>query len=285
MLITELLHHEPTTKLRTPSQHTSAQFLFLSTLPPVVGAAAGLLAGNFFWLPIPLIVVMTVFFSFTGAAFFEAAAAVPGFLTTVVVLESLESLIALPRPIFGADAAGTVLFPRPAPVLLLVLVLVSVPFRVAAPRVVFAFSTIFVRMLAAPPAGVGATGLSGEIGRARLDRAGETAVRAGERGIEREFADRGERTWDGCSLSREVVRVGTTGPRARFLGFSISSFSLSTEISSLLTLVRHRTQMREYTSIVSDHVVAMGWHGFDPLGSGSWLVTWASLLLMALARM
>jgi len=121
-----------------------------------------LLAGNFFWLPIPLIVVMTVFFSLTDAAFFATA----GFRTTVVVLESLESLIALPRPIFGAAAGGAVLFPRPAPALVFVLVLVSVPFRVPAPRVVFAFSTILVRMLAAPPAGVGATGFSGDTGRA-----------------------------------------------------------------------------------------------------------------------
>lgn len=215
--------------MRALPLQTSTQFLFLKTLPPVVGAAAGLLAGNFFWLPIPLIVVITVFFSFTGAAFF----ATPGFLTTVVVLESLESLIALPLPIFGADAGGAVLFPRPAPALVFVLVLVSVPFLVPAPRVVLAFSTMFVRIDDGPPTCVGATGFRGEMGRARCDRAGETAVRTGDRGREREFAERGERTWEGCSLSREVVRVGTIGPRARFLGFSISSFSLSTEMASL----------------------------------------------------
>jgi hypothetical protein len=97
-----------------------------------------------------------------------------------------------------------------------------VAFRVAAPRVVFDFSTIFVRIPAAPPTGVGATGLRGEMGRASWDRTGETAVRTGDRGKEREFADLGERTWEGCSFSREVVRAGTTGPRARFLGFSMS---------------------------------------------------------------
>lgn len=179
----------------------------------------------------PLIELMTVFFSFTGAAFFATA----GFRTTVVVLESLVSLIALPRPTFGADAGGAVLLPRPAPTLVFVLVLVSVPFRVPAPRVVFAFSTMFVRMDAAPPAGVGATGLRGDIGRASCDRAGEAAARTGDRGMEREFADRGERTcvW---SFSREVVLAGTIGPRTRFFGFSISSFSLSTEMSSLLML-------------------------------------------------
>jgi hypothetical protein len=98
-----------------------------------------------------------------------------------------------------------------------------------------------VRILAASPAGVGATGLRGEMGRARCERAGEMAVRTGERGIEREFAEfaeRGERTCEGWSLSREVVRVGTIGPRTRFLGFSISSFSLSTEMSSLLQLAK-----------------------------------------------
>lgn len=156
-----------------------------------------------------------------------------------MVLESLESLIALPLPIFGADAGGAVLFPRPAPALVFVLVLVSVPFLVPAPRVVLAFSTMFVRIDDGPPTCVGATGFSGEMGRARCDRAGETPVRAGDRGREREFAERGERTWEGCSLLWEVVRVGTIGPRARFLGFSISSFSLSTEMASLLQLAEH----------------------------------------------
>ncbi len=184
---------------------------------------------------------MTVFFSFSGAAFFAGT----GFRTTVVVLESLVSLIALPRPIFGAGAAGAALFPRPAPVLVFVLVLVSVPFRVPTARVVFAFSTIFVRIPAAPPAGVGATGFKGETGRASWDLAGGTAARIGDLGIEREFAERGERTCEGWSFSREVVRVGTIGPRARFFGFSMSSFSLSTDMSSLLGLAEHAKSRQE----------------------------------------
>lgn len=204
---------------------TPPQFRFLKTLPPVAGAAAGLLAGSFFWLPIPLIVFMTVFFSFADTAFLAAA----GFLTIVVVLPSLESLIALPLPTLGADAAGTVLFPLPAPVE------VSVAFLVAAARVAFVFSTILVRIPAAPPTIVGAAGLRGETGRASCDLTGDAAARTGDRGRVREFADRGERTCD-WRFGLEVVRAGTAGPRARFLGFSISSFSLSIEISSLETI-------------------------------------------------
>ena len=58
----------------------------------------------------------------------------------------------------------------------------------------------------------------------------------------REFAERGERTWDGWMLAREeVVRTGGEGgTRGRFLGFSISSFSLSTDMSSLCTISRQR---------------------------------------------
>jgi hypothetical protein len=209
-------------------------------------------------------VFITVFFSFTGATVLVAA----GFLTTVVVLASLESLIvlALPRPTLGADAGGAARFPRPAPVA----VLASVAFRVAAPRVVLVFSTIPVRIPAAPPTGVGATGLRGETGRASWDLTGETAVRTGDRGIEREFADLGERTWEGCSLSREVVRAETTGPRTRFLGFSISSFSLSTEMSSLVMInkIQYLGKMKR-TSIVSGRVVVMDWHDFGPPGLNS----------------
>lgn len=199
-----------------------------------------------------MILVITVFFSFTGAAFLAAA----GFLTTVVVLDSLVSLFPLARPLptLGADAGGAVLFPRPAPVV------VSVAFRVAAPRVVFAFSTIFVRIPAAPPTIVGATGLRGETGRASCDLTGDAAVRTGDRGIEREFADLGERTCDGLRLALEVVRAGTAGPRARFFGFSISSFSLSTDISSLNTISKTHCQANcKHTSCASDRVVATGW--------------------------
>jgi hypothetical protein len=71
---------------------------------------------------------------------------------------------------------------------------VSVAIRVAPPLVVLAFSTMFVRIDAAPPIGAGATGFRGEMGRASWDLAGEPAVRAGDRGTGREFAERGERT-------------------------------------------------------------------------------------------
>ncbi len=170
---------------------------------------------------------ITVFF---GAGSFFAGAV---FLTTVVELDSLESLmvLALPLPIFGATTGAAVLFPRPAPVP----VLASVTFFVAAaPRVDFAFSTIFVRIPAAPPAGAGAVGFNGDTGRAKYDFPGDMAGRIGDRGKVREFVDLGEWTCDGWTF-RDVVRAGGTGRLARFLGFSISSFSLSAlvEISSL----------------------------------------------------
>ena len=164
------------------------------------------------------------------------------------MLASLESLIvlALPLPTLGAGAGAgaAVLLPRPAPVVLAG----SVGFRAAVPpRVDLAFSTMFVRIPAAPSAGVGATGFNGDTGRARLDFAGD--ARAGERGMVRELADRGDRTWD-CSLALDVVRAGGTGaPRGRFFGFSISSFSLSPEeISSLelLAKVHEITRLKAY---------------------------------------
>ena len=94
---------------------------------------------------------------------------------------------------------------------------------------------MFVRIPAAPPAGAGATGFNGETGRARLDFAGDFG--AGERGIVRELADRGDRIWD-CSCALDVVRVGGTGlPRVLFLGCSISSFSLPSEEISPLELL------------------------------------------------
>lgn len=110
------------------------------------------------------------------------------------MLASLESLVARPLPTFGGTAGAIALFPRPAPP---VVALCCVTLRVvAAPRPDFAFSTMFVRILAAPPAGTGAVGLRGETGRARSDFPGD-AGRTGDRGSVREFADRGERTWEG----------------------------------------------------------------------------------------
>jgi len=210
------------------SKAKNTQFLFLRTLEPVV-VGAGLLACTFLLAapPIPLIVPITVLLA---GSFFAAT----GFLTIVPLLASLESLIvlALPLATLGADAGAgaTVLLPRPTPVVFAG----SAGFRVAA-RVDLAFSTMLVSIPAAPPAGVGATGLKGDIGRARLDFAGD--ARTGERGKVRELADRGDRTWD-CSFALDVVRAGGAGgPRGRFFGFSISSFSLSTEYISLLKML------------------------------------------------
>ena len=89
------------------------------------------------------------------------------------MLASLESLIARPLPTLGGAAGAAALFPRPAPP---VVALCSATLRVAAaPLVDFAFSTIFVRMLAAAPEGTGAVGLRGETGRARRDFPGDAA--------------------------------------------------------------------------------------------------------------
>jgi len=171
----------------------------------------------------PLIVLIIVFF--TGS-FFAGA----GFLFTIVVpvLVSLDSLVllALPFPALGGAAAGAALFPRPTPVLELVLELAVTLRAAAVARVVLALSTMLDKIPAAPPVGTGAAGFNGEIGRANIDFNG--GGRIGERGNVREFADLGESTWAGSIF--EVVRAGGTGgPRGRFFGFSISSFSLSVE--------------------------------------------------------
>jgi hypothetical protein len=204
----------------------SNQFRFLNTLPPGAGAAdavALLAVGSFFCIPIPLIVLMTVFF--TGAFFTGTI-----FLTTVEVLESLLSLVvlALPLPTLGADAGGAALLPLPTPVV----GFSAVTLRETAPRVDFAFSTMLLRIPDAPPVGAEAAGFRGDpMGRARNDFVGE-AGRIGDLGRVREFADLGESTCEGSNFALEAVRVGGIGgPRARFLGLSISSFSLS--ISSL----------------------------------------------------
>jgi len=133
-------------------------------------------------------VFITVLFA-TGAA--TALLAVAAFfLITVDPLLLLESLAALPRATFGTGATAAVLFPLPTPAA----VVTSVAFLVAAPRVALAFSTMFVRMLAAPPVTTGAVALRGEIGRARRDFPVGTAGRIGDLGYVREFAERGEST-------------------------------------------------------------------------------------------
>ena len=169
----------------------------------------------------------------------------------VALLLSLLSLIvlALPRPTVGAEAVGAARLPLPAPAAAGA-GFSAVTLRVAPARVDFAFSTMFVNIPAAPPDGTGADGLSGETGRARKDFAGE-AGRIGERGRVREFADRGERTCEGWILAREVVRAGGIGgPRILFLGFSISSFSLSTDTSSLGLVSNFSVCMCEVANLI-----------------------------------
>lgn len=164
-----------------------------------------------------------------------------GFRTTVDVLLSLDSLIMLvcPLPALAADdAVGTAgRFALPTAVD------ASVAFLLVATPLVFAFSTMLVRMPAAPPTGTGPVGFMGETGRAKnVFAAPDIAVggRIGDRGMVRELAERGERIWDGGTL-REAVRAG--GRMAsffvRFFGFSTSSFSLSSnDTSSLLWSVK-----------------------------------------------
>jgi hypothetical protein len=123
-----------------------------------------------------LILPITVVFS--PAAFFGAGA-VACFRMTVDPLPVLESLAALPLPPLGggAGAVAATLLPRPAPVA--AGAGIATGFRV--PLVDLAISTIFVRMLTAPPEGTGAFGLRGEMGRASADLPGTAAGLVGER--------------------------------------------------------------------------------------------------------
>lgn len=138
---------------------------------------------------------MVLIIVFFAGAFFVGT----GFLTTVVLLESLFSLIVLARPfpIVGADAAGAAtLLPLPAPEALLS----AVTFRVTLALVVFAFSTIFVSNPEAPPDGT--DGFRGETGLARYDFCGDAGRATGDLGSVRELADRGDRTCDGAIFAR-----------------------------------------------------------------------------------
>ena len=147
----------------------------------------------------------------------------------VELLPSLESLMALPRPTFGGTGGAAARFPRPTPPA----TGVSATFRAyAVPLLAFALSTMEVRMPAAPPGGAGGRGFIGETGRERCDLPGVVG-RTGEPGSVLELADRGERTCDAVTLFLDVVRSAGTGPRTRFLGFSMSSFSLSVITSPL----------------------------------------------------
>lgn len=202
----------------------NTQSLFLKTRPAVAVFLAGVFLAP---PPNPLIVLITVFFG-GGATFFATGT---GFRTMVVLLPSLEALAALPRPTRGCAGGAGVRLPRPIPPA----PGVSAPFRTCAgPLLAFAFSTMFVKMPAGPPGGAGGSGLRGETGRESCAFPG-IACRIGEPGSVRELADRGERTWDAGTLFLEVVRSPGIGPLARFLGLSISSFSLSVIISPLLS--------------------------------------------------
>lgn len=155
-------------------------------------------------------------------------------------LASLLSLVLPARegaPRDGGAAAATAFRPAALPT-------VAVPslcadtFLTAAFRVDFAFSTMLVRMLDAPPAVMGAVGLMGEMGRARKDFWGERG-RIGDRGRVRELAERGERT-DGEGGILDVVdfAMGIVGSALTlFLGTSTPWFSLSVDMSSLYVLV------------------------------------------------
>lgn len=214
--------------------------LFLNTLPvPAVVAAcdlAAVVAGAFFVAVVPaptpfLIVLITVLFA-AGAFDTVPAMAVAGrFLTTVDVLPSLDSLMAL--TLRAVRVAGRVGGGAAAPLFALVAVVVVVVELdvvdvvvlrpVAAARVDFAFSTMLLSMF------VAAAILVGDAGRAMPDLVGEGGR---SRGARRELDEAGESTWPGLRLMSAVA-----GPaRAFFLGNSIEfiSFSLSPPDISLL---------------------------------------------------
>jgi hypothetical protein len=173
-----------------------------------LGGTAG--PATVFFAAIPLNVPMTLFL--TGSFFAGSI----GFRITVPLLPSLESLI---RPV----VAGAF---RPLPAA----EEVSVAFLVAAAPLVFAFSTIPVRMPAAPPTGSSTPGFNGDVGRARKDFVAPAIAvigRIGDRGIVRELADRGESTCEAGTFRDAVRATGFAVCFVRFFGFSTFSFSLS----------------------------------------------------------
>lgn len=164
------------------------QFLFLSTRPVLAAVGAAFAAGAFL-VAVPvtpfLMVPITVLFAVVAGA---AAAVVVLFLTTVPVLPSLDSLMALTlraardvAPALEAGAAAAAAF--------LVLVVAADPLAelavedvvvflvVAAARVERAFSTILLNI----PLLEGAC-LVGDTGRAMNDLPGEGAAAARSRG-------------------------------------------------------------------------------------------------------
>lgn len=141
---------------------SKAQFLFRNTLFSTAGAEALGAVAFLVAPPIPLIVLITVLL---GGAFLAAA----GFVTTVVdVLTSLDwlPLLTLPLPARDAAGAGATRLLLPVPVVVGATV-EAITLREVLARVAFAFSNTFVKVPAAPPAGAGTPGFSGDIGRAR----------------------------------------------------------------------------------------------------------------------
>lgn len=191
-----------------------------------------------------LIVPMTVLLAVAAGT---AAAVVVLFLTTVPVLPSLDSLMALTlrvvREVAPAREAGAVAV---APFLVLVAAAAVEPAAefaaedvvvlrvVAAARVERAFSTMLLNM---PPLLV--AGLVGDTGRAINDRAGEGAAAARSRGGRtRLLEDVGDSTWDGLGAGLVAAVAGLA--RGFFFGLSMCliSFSLSPpDISSLDQIV------------------------------------------------
>jgi hypothetical protein len=155
-------------------------------------------------------------------------------------------LLGLPLLALGAGGGTTVCFLALDVAVVAVVVEVAVTFLVAVARADFAFSTILVRIPAAPPAGIG---FVGDAGRARYDFPGDAILvggRAGDRacGAVREFPERGERTWPVGCFVRDAAR-GAGAALPRFLGFERSSFSLSS-ISSLDIVSRRLKPQEEH---------------------------------------
>jgi len=177
-------------------------------------------------LAVPFVKLPNVFFGGAGRG------AAP-FLTTVELLPSLASLVALARRpvrvagrevggLAAAGAARRVLAGCAAGAAVLLVFDVPGAFRVPA-RVDLAFSTKLDSMLVA--AAVREVLLSGEPGRAICDLAGET----GRAALSLELEDVGDKTCAGRTCPPSAART-------LLLGFSAFSFSLSLPKSSLVRL-------------------------------------------------
>lgn len=208
----------------------SRQPRFLKTRPArvVVGAAGFAAAVVFFASPlaVPLVKEARPFLLVAAVVVFEAAV----FLTTVLVLPSLASLVALtrrPSRVAGLDggalgAAGAA--PRRVlvagggiPAELELVFDVVVTFLVPA-REDFAFSTMLESMFVAMAERLAPAPLRGDPGRAIWDFAGD----AGRILLSRELDDVGDKTCAG-----RTGALSGCWPRVFFLGCSIFSISFS----------------------------------------------------------